>query len=350
MHSSDARPRPQFTIMHYMIFAAVVAVALAIFREEPETNVTIWVFLAFAFSHTFITRTNPLRTVLAHLPADLDQRIASLKDGLTRGNAFDPRATLKARYLLLDLYEARHRHVDAVIEGRRILKLRGVPLAIRSDTHLRISNCLDSMGLGAESQAERLKAETYLDQQPWDANGWFVRGKLLDKQRRYDDAAEAYEHALERNPWEDTVTRDAMLSKLMLALFQAGRPEDSLKWADRAIVAGVSSPRLYMAHRTAAAAAASLGQLDEAQRHQKRAHELAVQAGDTKKIVECLASIGDLHFRLGDLDKAESFCREAELLQPEESRHALLNHSHVLRRAAGSWRPRRGSSRPARLV
>ncbi len=122
MHSSDALSRPQFKIIDYMIFAAVLAVALAIFREEPETPVSIWLIFAFAFFHAFITRTNPLRKVLAHLPVDLDQRIASLKDGLTRGNSFDPPATLKARYLLLDLYEARHRHVEAVIEGRRILK------------------------------------------------------------------------------------------------------------------------------------------------------------------------------------------------------------------------------------
>ena len=58
------------------------------------------------------------------------------------------------------------------------------------------------MGLGAEFHAERLKAETYLAQQPWDANGRFVQGKLLDKQRRVRDAAEAY-----GTPWSGILGR-----------------------------------------------------------------------------------------------------------------------------------------------
>lgn len=347
MDPSGHFPRPQFKIFHYMIFAAVAAVALAIAREDPEQSLTTWLFLGFALFHALIIETNPLRKVLVHLPADLDQRITSLKDGLTRRNSLDLSATLKARYLLLDLYEARHRHEDAVIEGRRLLKLRGVPLSIKSDTHLRISNCLDSLGLGAESQAECLAAETYLEQQPWDVDGWFVRGKLLERQRRYDEAAEAYKQALKWSPPANQVGRDNMLIKLILALLHAGRSEESLEWADRAIAVGVSSQRLFVAHRMAGTAAASLGRLDEAERHQRRTHELAVQTGDTKKVVECLASLGEVHYRLGDLDKAEALCREAELLQPEGSRHARLYHAHILR-AAGSRRLWSGSSRPAR--
>jgi tetratricopeptide (TPR) repeat protein len=331
MGSSNPFPWPQFKIIEYMIFAAVAAVALAIFREEPEVPLTIWFFLGFAFFHALITTTNPLRKVLARLPADVDQRIASLEDGLARSNPLDRSATLKARYLLLELYAARHRYEEAIGEGRRILKMRGVPLAIASDTHLRISNCLDSLGRGAESPAERLAAETYLEQQPWDVNGWFIRGKLLDNQRRYGEAVEAYVHALRWNPRANTQGRDNMLLKLILALFHAGRSEETLKWAEQAIEVGVSSPRLYDAHRMAGTAAASLGRLDEAERHHRRAHELAVQAADTKKVVDCLATLGDHHFRLGDLDKAEALCQEAESLRHEASRHALLNHAHILR-------------------
>jgi tetratricopeptide (TPR) repeat protein len=329
--SSEDSPRPQFKIIHFMIFAAFLAAALALFRESPTMLVVGGLFLAFMVVQALLIAREPSSNPLAHLPADLKQRIAFLEDALARGRVVAPAETMRARYRLLDLYQAHRRYEEAIAEGRRILKMRVVPTAIRSDTHLRISNCLEALGHTAESQAEWLEAVSYLDRLPRDTDGWFVRGKLFEKQRRYGEAVEAFENTLRSNLFGNTSGRDNTLMKLILATFHAGRAEETLKWAERAISVGVSTTNLYIANRMAGTAAMSLDRYVEAERHHRRAHERAVQARDTKKVAECLASLGEVRYRLGELDRAEAFCREAESLLPEEARHALLVHSHILR-------------------
>ena len=133
------------------------------------------------------------------------------------------------------------------------------------------------------------------------------------------------------NPPENTAGRDDLLIRLMLASFNAGRPEATMKWVERAIEAEVSETRLYQAHRLAGFACSNLGRLEESHYHRQRAYEMAIEAGDSEKISDCLATLADLHRLRGELDQAEALCLEAESLCPESARMAISVHAIVLR-------------------
>ena len=58
---------------------------------------------------------------------------------------------------------------------------------------------------------------------------------------------------------------------------------------------------------------------------------MAIEAGDSEKISDCLATLADLHRLRGELDQAEALCLEAESLCPESARMAISVHAIVLR-------------------
>ena len=60
-------------------------------------------------------------------------------------------------------------------------------------------------------------------------------GKAIEKQHRYEEAVEAYERAFELAHSVDEASRDGILVRLVLALFNAGRPDGTIAWAEHAI-------------------------------------------------------------------------------------------------------------------
>ena len=170
-----------------------------------------------------------------------------------------------------------------------------------------------------------------LEDGPEDYFDWLAWGKLLDKLNRYQEAAAAYERALESNLPEDMNSRDNLLIRVVLAKFNAGRSEETLRWAEEAIAQCTSEKSRYSAYRMAGVAAANLGRLDEAEHHRQHAYNLAREEGDAKKMSDCLASLADLHRLRGDLDTAEALCLKAESLGPDSTREVILTFAGVLR-------------------
>ena len=334
MESSDSIQLPRLKIVHVMIITLVLAIVFYALTSKPTDSIVgviVLVFLTLVAPILWSLRPNPLKAVLANLPDDPDERIAALEQGLQTANPSDVRTNAAARYRLMELYKARKRYEEAIDQGRAILRMSGLKDEFESEVRLELAVCLDFLGRAGEAEAERMAAEDCLDAQPDGLLGWLARGKLLDKQLRYAEAAAAYERALESNPPEHTAVRDDLLIRLALAWFNAGRPEETMTWAERALEQQVSGARLFQAHRLAGVACSNLGRLDEAHHHRRRAHEMAVAEGDPQKISDCLASLADLHRLRGDLDRAEALCLEAESLCPAAARAAVLHHAVVLR-------------------
>jgi tetratricopeptide (TPR) repeat protein len=334
MESSDRIELPRLKIVHWMLIAGVLAIVFFALTARPGDSVAgviILVFLTLIAPILWSFRSSPLKAVLANLPDDPDEQVAALEEGLARFHLHDVNTTSVARYRLMELYKVRKRYEEAIAQGRLILKSSGLKPEFETEVGLEIAVCLDFLGRDQEAEAERMAAEDSLDEDPEDALGWYVRGKTLGSQHRYIEAAAAYEQALECDSPVNPAWRDDLLIRLMLATFNAGRPEETMTWAGRALELGGSESRQYQAHRMAGAACSNLGRREEAEHHRRRACEMAEEGGDPEKISDCLASLADLHRLRGDLDRAESLCLEAESRRPDSARAAASTYAMVLR-------------------
>ena len=125
-----------------------------------------------------------------------------------------------------------------------------------------------------------------------------------------------YEHALRLTDATNEAGRDELLVRLVLASFNAGRPEVTVQWADRkpspwrlprpsftGCTAWLESLARIWGVSTSRSIIASL-------------NELAVVQEDADKISDCLAALADVHRRRGELDRAETLCLKAESLRP----------------------------------
>ncbi len=334
MENSDRIRLPRLNIVHVMIISGVFAVVFGALSMRPRDSVAALsglVALGCLGLIVAMLRPNPLKAILANLPDDPDAGIAVLEVGLARRNSFDVGTTLLAHSRLMELYQARERYEEAIVQGRAILAMSDSRHRLEREVRVRIAICLDSLGRTEQADAERLAAADDLDDDAPDGfAGWRAQGKVLDKLHRHEEAVVAYEQALELNPPENREGRDDVLIHLVLATFNAGRHEQTMKWANRAIQEGVSETWLFLAHRLAGVAAASLARLDEAHHHRQRAYDMAVEEGDAAKISDCLARLADLRHLCGELDRAEALCLEAESLCPEQARMAILIHAEVL--------------------
>jgi tetratricopeptide (TPR) repeat protein len=252
-----------------------------------------------------------LEELLAHPPQDDDEFINRLRRALARHVHREGASTANARFRLMQLYKVKKQYEAAIEEGRTVLRIKGLSHSFESKVHVEVAVCFDFIGQTAEADAHRSLADECLDNSPEDALGWRVQGEVFDKQKRFAEAAEAYEKALGSDPTENKQVHDELLLRLTLSTFNAGRPDQALDWAERAIAAGVKPSLLYTAHRMAGVAASSLGRLDDSLAHRQKSYEMAVAGGDPKMISECMASLAEVRRMRGDLDQAESLSEEA---------------------------------------
>jgi len=112
--------------------------------------------------------------------------------------------------------------------------------------------------------SERATAKNVIDRaltlNPSSAHAWVARGLVSVFQDRPDQAIEALERAIRLNPLDPWGGR-AFRSPLAMAHFAAGRYEDAIRWADRALAA---QPDYRPALRIKAACSAYLDRMEEA--------------------------------------------------------------------------------------
>jgi tetratricopeptide (TPR) repeat protein len=144
-----------------------------------------------------------------------------------------------------------------------------------------------------------------------------ARGNLLDREHRYAEAVAAYERALELAPPDDDHIHINLMMHMALSHFNAGRPAETLRWAEAVIGLDPTGSMRPGARRLAALACGNLGRLDEAERHARAGVELAPSA---EQRAEALALLAEYVVRRGDLDEAERTARDAEAMLPGQKR------------------------------
>src|SRR4051812_15585863 len=97
---------------HVLAVIAVVALAFAALGDRGHREAVFGGLLLLAALVSFLLlslalRPEPLRAVLDDPPADDDELMAALESGLRSPPVFDPDATAKGRFRLMQLYKVR---------------------------------------------------------------------------------------------------------------------------------------------------------------------------------------------------------------------------------------------------
>ncbi|MHB1559598.1 MAG: tetratricopeptide repeat protein [Isosphaeraceae bacterium] len=224
-----------------------------------------------------------------------------------------------ARYLLGLNDQVARRFEDAAANFRAILDIPGQTLdpGFESDVRQHLADTLESLGLEVEAAAQRKLATAALSGDAKTPLEFLARGNLLERQHRYEEAAVAYERALVLPPPLNREGRATTMMKLALATFNAGRPVDTVRWAEEVIASAPRSPMAPMARRLAALGCGNLGRLEDALRYAR----LALETADSdENRAQALALLGEYVLRSGRLDEAERLAREAEAILPGEKR------------------------------
>jgi tetratricopeptide (TPR) repeat protein len=230
-----------------------------------------------------------------------------------------PAATkLLARYLLGLNEQANGCPGDAEATYRSILvDCEGkLDPGFESTVRQHLADTVEARGRHEEAAAERERASAVIRDENETWLRLQARGKLLEDEHRHAEAVAVFERSFELAPPNKAI-RDRATMHLVLSSFNAGRPAETVRWAEAVIELDPHGPFNSMARRMAAVGCNNLGRLNDAEHHARLACELAPSA---KERAESLALLGDYVMRSGDLDESERVAWEAESILPGQIR------------------------------
>jgi tetratricopeptide (TPR) repeat protein len=186
-----------------------------------------------------------------------------------------------------------------------------------SSVRQHLADTIEALGRGAEATAERVQAANAVKGTEETSLGLTSQAKLLDREHRYAEAISLYERALELAPPAPKAVRAEIMARLVLSSHNAGRPADTVRWAEAVIEFDPDYAAQHGARRMAAIGCNGLGRLDEAERYAR----LAVETAPTPaQRAESLSLLADYVMRRGALEEAEQTAREAEATLPGQKR------------------------------
>jgi predicted Zn-dependent protease len=137
-------------------------------------------------------------------------------------------------------------------------------------THHYRGSALERLGRYPEALAE-YRAVTAIDAQH--TNAWFAQAKILERDGKWQEAADAYDRAVLANP----LYTDAAMLAALLYHYQLGKPDIAVE-RYRSVMK--VAPKHYGAHYQLAKALLASGHQDEARQAWKAFVPLAVEIGD----------------------------------------------------------------------
>jgi tetratricopeptide (TPR) repeat protein len=279
----------------------------------------------------------PQWAIIKHSHSDPERLRRYLERVLATPSLLGPGMKIVARTGLVGIYLLSGKHAEAAAHCRAILaalassRHRDRHGALEADTRRRLADCLEALGQHEEAEEERRRAEEELRLAPSDSLRHSTKGLFLERQHHYEEAYREYQKALELTPLSNVPVRIDCIMRLVLASHKAGRPTDSLRWAEEAITLGASDWFFVSAHRMAAIACGNLGRLDESEEHYRKAYDAAASAKKTPEIAEILGSLASCLCKRGKLIEANETCIKAAAMDPKGKRMSLAVQSQVLR-------------------
>jgi tetratricopeptide (TPR) repeat protein len=305
---------PLDPLLHKLIPFAIPLGAVAIFG-------VVWLldYVYFAvlppFAHRRYRATHPER-----LRRFLEWVVATPSLAYTTRKLF-------ARESLAGIYLGRGEHAEAVAQFQANLKClselgesKELFRTLEANYRVRLANSLEALGRVDEAAEERRRAKEWIDQAPLDELRHRTRATLLREQDRYEEEYAEYQKELDLIAASKTLERIQCMVRLTLAATQAGRPAESLRWAEAAIALGAKHTHLRIAHRMAGQACTNLGRLEEAERHYRRAYDVAAALNNQPAMAGTLANLASCLCKLGKLAEAGEVCARATAMDPKGGR------------------------------
>jgi tetratricopeptide (TPR) repeat protein len=188
---------------------------------------------------------------------------------------------------------------------------------LESNVRQHLADTIEALGRREDAVAERAQAAKAVKGTEETSLGLTSQAKLLDREHRYAEAIAMYERALELAQRDPKTVRAEIMMRLVLSSFNAGRPTDTVRWAEAVIDLDPNYAAQHGAQRMAAIGCNGLGRLDEAERHARIAAEMAPTPAQR---ADSLSLLADYVMRRGALDEAEQIAREAEATLPGQKR------------------------------
>ncbi len=232
---------------------------------------------------------------------------------------------VQARYLLAANDLAAGRYSEAEAGFRSLLDEHregmSLPPGFESLLSNHLADTLEAMGRRDEALAVRETVERMPEEDGESSVSLQTQGQWLDHQHRYAEAVTAYQRSLALCPPDQGAVRVELMMRLALSTLNAGRPADTLRWAEAAISSESGARWHAQARQLAAVACNHLGRLEDAERHARQGVELAQSPLERG---EALALMAQYRMRRGDLEEAERSAREALSMLEDQKRIAWL--------------------------
>lgn len=249
------------------------------------------------------------------------------------GVGVENRATL--RYQLAWYYMADSRYAEAADQVRAALAAP-LPWQLEATLRKRLAECLEALEQGEPAFNEWQRALALTDGAVRDASWYLFRGKLLAAQHQHAAACHALEQALKLATPAQTALRHEALAQLAISSYNAGRPDQTIQWANQGISEGLQGVYLKTVHGMAGVGYSVLGKLTDSARHRRAAYELAQQEGSTSLAAKYLAQLANVYLKQGLLGDATAEADRAISIHPDARRTAWCVQSDTFK-ARGLW-------------
>ncbi len=203
--------------------------------------------------------------------------------------------------------EAEYRNMLAVLPGTGVHRP-----GLEADYRRGLADCLEALGRMDEAQGERTAAERWVKEAPASALVELAAGRLCKREGDYESAIAHFESAL-LSVGRDARRRAEPLAELAICHYSAGRPDESIRYAEEALECRPSYGTRLAMHRMAAISRRAQGRFEEADERAGRALEISTGESDSHgagSAILCLARTsaarGDHRGAIDLADKAAS--------------------------------------------
>ena len=204
--------------------------------------------------------------------------------------------------------EKRYAEVEAHFQQ---LLTKRLPPGVDADTRRRLADTLDVLGRPAEANAERECVQAIIAKNPRDAKAQEARGDLLKRKHQYDEACEAFIIALEKTPASNRPGRALIMAKLALAHYEAGRPAETIIWAEISLTSLPNPGIRRSMNGMAGISYLGQGDLERAEQYCREALRLSDRESNPQDAVRYLGALADIQYKQGQFQEAIVACREA---------------------------------------
>ena len=227
-----------------------------------------------------------------------------------------------------------------VVEAFRRALARGLPPGLEADTRRRLADALDVLGRNAEAAEERGLAGAVAAGTTDDPDALAAWADLRKREGRCDDACRAYEQALRLMPRPvrlfplpppDDPARALVMAKLALAHHSAGRPGETVRWAEASLRSGPEPRTRLSMLRMAGVGHVDGGDLAQAEGYYRKALEWAEAMGRPADVAANMAGLAGFERKRGNFAEAIAACRRAAQIAPIASGLDLTIEAECLR-------------------